>query len=71
MDRVLHDLAVLPENVYNLGETKNLLSNLTSREYVLHAADRRKYRGATIKRQLVTTIECISAAGECLSPLVI
>jgi len=71
MDRVLHDSAVLPENVYNMDETGNLLSNLTSRKYVLHAADRRKYRGATIKRQLVTTIECISAAGEYLSPLVI
>jgi len=50
MDRVLHDPAILAENVYNMDETGNLLSNLTSRKYVLHAADRRRYRGATIKR---------------------
>ena len=71
MHRVLHDPAIVPGNVYNMDETGNLLSNLTSRKYVLHAADRRKYRGVTIKRQLVTTIECIPAAGEPLSPLII
>lgn len=71
MDRVLHDPAILAENVYNMDETGNLLSNLTSRKYVLHAVDRRRYRGATIKRQLVTTIECIPAEGKPLSPLVV
>jgi hypothetical protein len=41
MDKVLNDLAVLPENVYNMDETGNLLSNLATRKYVLHAADTR------------------------------
>jgi hypothetical protein len=71
MDKLLHDPRILAQNVYNMDETGNLLSNPTSRRYVLHAADRRRYRGVTVKRQLVTTIECIPAEGEALSPLVI
>jgi hypothetical protein len=71
MDRVLHDPAVLLENLYIMDETGNLLSNLTSRKYVLHTADRRRHRGATVKRQLVTTIECILVKGKPVSPLVI
>jgi hypothetical protein len=71
MHKVLNDSAILSENVYNMDETGNLLSNLTTRKYVLHAADTRQYRGATVKRQLVTTIECIPADGKPLSPLVI
>jgi hypothetical protein len=71
MEGVLQDPAILPENVYNMDDTGNLLSNLNSRKYVLHAADMRRYRGATVKRQLVTTIEYIPAEGKPLSPLVI
>jgi hypothetical protein len=71
MDKVLNDLAILPGNVYNMDETGNLLSNLTTRKYVLNAADTRQYRGVTVKRQLVTTIKCIPAKGKPLSPLII
>jgi DDE superfamily endonuclease len=71
MDKLLHDPGILAENVYNMDETGNLLSNPTSRKYVLHTDDRRRHRGVTIKRQLVTTVECIPAKGKPLSPLVI
>lgn len=67
----LDDPAILAEDVYDMDETGNLLSNLTSLKFVLHKDDARKYRGTAIKRQLVSTIECLSADGICLSPLVI
>jgi hypothetical protein len=44
------------QKTYNMDETGNLLSNLTTRKYVLHAADTRQYRGATVKRQLVKSV---------------
>jgi hypothetical protein len=33
--------------------------------------DRRNYRGVHIKRTIVTTIECISADGRYLNPMII
>lgn len=69
--RELHDPAILPENVYNMDETGNLLSSVVSRKYVIHRDDARKYRGAAVKRTLVTSVECIRADGSCLSPLII
>jgi hypothetical protein len=69
--RELQDPAILAENVYNIDETGILLSFLASRKYVIHKDDWRKCRGATVKRTLVTAVECISADGRCLSPLII
>jgi hypothetical protein len=67
----LHDPAILAENVYNMDETGILLSFLASRKYVIHKDDLRKCRGAAVKRTLVTAVECISADGRSLSPLII
>jgi hypothetical protein len=54
--RELHDPAILPENVYNMDETRNLLSSVVSRKYVIHRDDARKYRGAAVKRNVTLTI---------------
>jgi hypothetical protein len=69
--RELHDPAVLPENVYNMDETGNLLNSPASRKYVIHKDDWKRYRGAAVKRTLVTSVECISMSGRCLWPLII
>jgi hypothetical protein len=71
ISRELHDPAILAENVYNMDETGILLSLQTSRKYVVHQDDLRKYKGAAVKCTLVTAVKCISANGRCLSPMII
>lgn len=67
----LNDPAILPENVYNMDETGVLLSVLSSLKVLVNKDDLRTYRGAGVKRTLVTAIECISADGRSLFPLII
>ncbi|KAF2652558.1 DDE-domain-containing protein [Lophiostoma macrostomum CBS 122681] len=58
--RVLQDPAVLKENVYNMDETGVMLSMLGSVKVLVGKDDMRDYRGARVKRTMVTAIECIS-----------
>ena len=69
--KVLEDPAILPENVYNMDETGIMLSMLGSIKVLVSKDDRRGYRGARVKRTTVTAIECISAEGKCLKPMII
>jgi len=69
--KVLQDPAILPENVYNMDETGVMLSMLGSVKVLVGRDDIRGYRGAGVKRTMVTAIECISANGRVLDPLVI
>lgn len=71
MERVLRDPAVLVENVYNIDETRVMLSMLGLVKVLVRKSDLRKYRGARIKREVVTVIECISADGRYLNPIII
>ncbi|KAF5852433.1 hypothetical protein GGP41_007835 [Bipolaris sorokiniana] len=69
--KVLQNAAVLPENVYNIDETGVMLSKLGSVKVLVGKDDRRDYRGAGMKRTMVTAVECISADGRALPPLII
>jgi hypothetical protein len=70
IERELHDPAALAENVYNnMDETGILSSVLTSRKFLGSTDDVKKYKGA--KRTQITAIECVSADGGCLNPLII
>lgn len=71
MGKELHDPNIVPENVYNMDETGVLLSVLSSLKVLVSKHDLRHCRGAGVKRTLVTAIECISADGRCLDPLII
>jgi hypothetical protein len=71
VERVLRDPAVLAENVYNMDETGVMLSMLGSVKVLLGKNDMRTYRGARVKREVVTAVECVSADGRYLSPMVI
>ncbi|KFY95895.1 hypothetical protein V500_02625 [Pseudogymnoascus sp. VKM F-4518 (FW-2643)] len=55
------DPAMLPENVYNMDETGVMLCMLGSVKVLVSKDDPRGYRGAGVKRTMVTAIECISA----------
>ncbi|KAK7177908.1 transposase [Paraphaeosphaeria sporulosa] len=59
--RVLSDPAILAENVYNMDETGIMLSMLGAVKVLVGKNDTRDYRGARVKRKMVTSIECISA----------
>lgn len=67
----LQNPVILSEYRYNVDETGITLSRLTSRKVLLHKDDMRRCRGVGAKRTLVTAIECISADGRCLDPLII
>ncbi|RII24871.1 hypothetical protein CUC08_Gglean005686 [Alternaria sp. MG1] len=69
--QVLQDPAVLPENVYNMDETGVMLSMLGSVKVLVGKDDRRNYRGGGVKRTMITAVECVSADGRALLPLIV
>ena len=71
IQEVLHDPDVVPENVYNMDETGVMLSMQSCVKVLVGKDDPRDYRGAGVKRTMVTAIECISADGRVLLPLII
>jgi hypothetical protein len=71
IEKVLQDPAILAENVYNMDETGVMLCILGSVKVLVGKDDLRDYRGAGVKRTMVTAIECISANGRCLLPMII
>jgi hypothetical protein len=62
---------ILAENTYNMDETGVLLSVLNSLKVLVGRHELKTYRGAGVKRTLITAIECISADGRYLNPLII
>jgi hypothetical protein len=69
--KILQDPAILAENVYNMDETGVMLSMQGSVKVLVGKDDKRKYRGVRVKRTSVTAIECISADGRYLDPMII
>jgi hypothetical protein len=69
--KILKDSTVRAENVYNMDETGVMLSMPGSIKVLVAKDDRRKHRGVRIKRTSVTAIECISADGRYLKPMII
>ena len=68
---VLQRPDVLSENVYNMDETGVMLSVLGFVKVLVGTDHMRDYRGARVKRTLVTAIECISGDGRYLNPMII
>src|SRR5438045_6029746 len=68
---VLQDLAILPENVYNMDETGVMLCMLGSIQVLLSKDDLQDYRGMGVKHTMVTAIKCISANSRSLLPMII
>lgn len=67
----LHKPEILLENVYNMDETGVMLSMLNSIRVLVSKADIQQYRGARVKRTMVTAVKCISADGRYLDPMII
>lgn len=71
MSKQLSERGVLQENVYNMDETGVLLSDLTTTKVLVCRNDARSRRGVGLRRTMITAVECISADGRCLPPLII
>jgi len=69
--KVLEDPAILPENIYNMDETGVMLCMLGSIKVLISKDDPRDYRGAGVKRTIVTTIKYISVNGKSLLLIII
>ena len=69
--KILQDSTVLQENVYNMDETGIMLSKLNSIKVLVGKDNKRGYRGAHVKRTTITAIECVSAEGRYLDPMII
>jgi hypothetical protein len=62
---------VLQGNIYNMNKTGVMLSKLSSVKVIISKDNKRDYRGARVKRTTVTAIECVSADGRYLNPIII
>jgi len=71
IERELASLTVLMENIYNMDKTGVLLSVLSLLNVLVSKEELGDYRGAGVKCTLITAIECISADGQYLHPLII
>ena len=71
ISKELQQPAILQENVYNMDETGVLLSSLKSLKVLVSSHELRNYRGSGEQRTLITAIECVSADGRFLHPLII
>jgi hypothetical protein len=69
--KVLEDPAILPQNVYNIDKIGVMLCMLSSVKVLVSKDDPRDYRGAGVKRTIVTTIECISTNSRSLLLMII
>ncbi len=69
--KVLRDPAILPENVYNINETRVILYMLGSVKVIINKDNPRDYKDAGVKRTIMTAIEYISADGKSLLPMII
>jgi hypothetical protein len=71
MDKQLSERGILQENVYNIDETGVLLSDLNTVKVLVSRSDVKSCRSVSLHRTMITAVECISADGRYLPPLVI
>jgi 3'-phosphoadenosine 5'-phosphosulfate sulfotransferase len=71
IEKILQDLVILTENVYNMNETKVMLFMPGFVKVLVGKNDIRDYRDARIKRTTMTAIECISADDKYLTSMII
>lgn len=71
LEEVMREYKLRPENIYNMDE-KGLVMGAAARSAALVDRDQKTvYEIGDGSRELVTAIECISAAGIALRPMVI
>lgn len=69
--KVLQDLDIVSENVYNMDETGVMLSMLGSVKVLIGKDNLQGYKGTRVKCTVVIAIECISGDGRYLDLMII
>ena len=69
--RIIQNPAILRGNVYNMDETRVMLSMFGFVKVLVDKDDLRGYRGADVKRTTVNAIKCVSADDRSLFSLII
>ena len=69
--RIIQNPAILRGNVYNMDETRVMLSMFGFVKVLVDKDDLRGYRGADVKRTTVNAIKCVSADNRSLFSLII
>ncbi|EUC37375.1 hypothetical protein COCVIDRAFT_107668 [Bipolaris victoriae FI3] len=62
---------LVPNNVYTMDKTGNVLFTLSCIVVLVSKNNQQDYRGISIKRTMLSTIECVSASGEHSHPITI
>jgi hypothetical protein len=71
IEKELSGREVPPKITYNMNETGVLLSLLNWIKVLVGKNEMKTYRRTGVKRTLITVVECISANGHYLDPLII
>jgi DDE superfamily endonuclease len=69
--REIRNPTIHVKNIYNIDEAGVHFSVFNSMKMLVSRGDLSNGRGAGVQRTLITAIECISASGEFLPPLII
>ena len=57
--------------MYNIDETSVMLSDLDTVKVLIARSDKEQRRSRVLKRTIITAVECVSADGRVLPPLII
>jgi hypothetical protein len=68
---VLQDLAILLKNVYNIDQARAILYMFSFIKVLISKDNPRDYKGTSVKRIIVTAIECITANSKSLLLIII
>ena len=71
MGKQLSERGIFQKNVYNMDETGVMLSGLDTVKVLIARGDKEQRRGRVLKRTMITAVECVSADGRILPPLII
>jgi hypothetical protein len=69
--RCLKEWGLQPEDVYNFDETGFRIGCLNGRTVITHQNTKEVYLSNPDNRELVSAVECISASGKAIQPMII
>ena len=69
--RIIQNLIILRENLYNINETRIMLNMFNSIKVFVNKNDLREYKDVNVKQTMIFVIKCVSADDKSLFFLII
>jgi hypothetical protein len=69
--KLIHENEILPENIYNMDETGFPLGTIQKAQVIVDSSVRMKYQSQPGRQEWITAVECVSADGISIPPLII